>query len=58
VDGAEIPFADVTVVTGFRPRSRELAVGERWDVGGVTIHLRAADPFGENRCSFEVTDGP
>ena len=58
VDGAEIPFADLTVVTGFRPRSRELTVGERWYVGGATIYLRAADPFGENRCSFEVTEGP
>ena len=54
VDGAETPFADVTVMSGFQRRTQELAVGETWQLDGVTIRLRAADPFGANRCTLEV----
>ena len=54
-DGAEIPFAEVSVLRGFRRRTQELETGEVWQLDGTRVHLRAADPFGENRCSFEVT---
>jgi len=55
MDGAEIPFAEVSVVRGFRRRTQEMETGEVWQLDSTSVHLRAADPFGENRCSFEVT---
>ena len=58
VNGDEIPFARLTIVSRFQRRSRELAVGETWRVEGAAIHLRAADPFGQHRCAFEVTVVP
>ena len=52
--GGEFGFVLLELDADHNYQTIELEVGDTWRVDHLAIHLWAADPFGENRCEFQV----
>lgn len=53
--GGEFAFANLSLRQGLSQEQFQLEVGESWPVNGYDIHLLAANPFGDNEISLQVT---